>query len=47
MSSLIVLSLRVRTMGSVWSQARVLDVVEWRCPEGDFQARAGDYLHAL
>jgi hypothetical protein len=23
------------------------DVVEWRCPERDFQARVGDYLHAL
>jgi hypothetical protein len=27
--------------------SRAGDVVEWRCPEGDFQARVGDYLDAL
>ena len=27
--------------------SRAGDVVEWRCPEGDFQARVGDYLHEL
>lgn len=26
---------------------RVGDAVEWRCPKADFQARVGDYLHAL
>ena len=27
--------------------ARAGDVVEWRCPEGDFRARVGDYWEAL